>query len=138
CDINAMGGNLCRCTGYRAIQDAAAAVGPAPADAFRERLARAAPEVGSMECEGFSRPGTLAECFVLMERHPDARLIAGGTDLAVESNLRLKRFPWLISLEGLKELREFRESAGEVEIGAGLTLTEIGAAWQFDLIEEWL
>lgn len=138
CDIHAMSGNLCRCTGYQAIRNAAQAVGPAREDAFRERLARPAPEVAPMECDGFSRPGTLADCLAMMAEHPEARLIAGGTDLAVESNLRLKRFPWLISLEALRELRTFDESEAAVEIGAGLTLSEIGAWWTAELLHEWL
>ena len=138
CDLHAMGGNLCRCTGYRPIGDAARAVGAAPHDAFRERLSRPAPAMAAVACEGFARPGTLADCWRLIEEHPDARLIAGGTDLAVESNLRLKRFPYLIGLEALEELRAFRESASEVEIGAGLTLSEIGQAWRPALLEEWL
>jgi xanthine dehydrogenase small subunit len=138
CDPHAMGGNLCRCTGYRPIRDAAAAVGPAPDDEFRARLARPAPSVAGMECEGFSRPATLAECLRLMADRPDARLIAGATDLAVESNLRLRRFPWLISLEALAELRGFRESETEVEIGAGLTLAEIARLWKPAVLTEWL
>jgi xanthine dehydrogenase small subunit len=54
----------------------------------------------------------------------------------VESNLRLKRFPYLIGLEALPELRVFRESESEIEIGAALTLGEIDlphpvwAEWQ--------
>jgi len=139
CDIHAMSGNLCRCTGYRPIRDAARALGAAPGDAFRERLARPAPRVEPMQCDGFARPGTLAECRRLMDQHPEARLIAGGTDLAVESNLRLRRFPYLISLEAPEELRGFRESESEVEIGAGLTLSEVGQAWRsVPLLEEWL
>ena len=42
-----------------------------------------------------SGKSTLAESLALLAEHPDARLIAGGTDLAVESNLRLRRFPYL-------------------------------------------
>jgi xanthine dehydrogenase small subunit len=60
-----------------------------------------------------------------MEEHPDARLIAGGTDLTVECNLRFRRFPYLISLEALPELRVLRDSADALEIGAGLPLAEI-------------
>ena len=129
CDPHAMGGNLCRCTGYRPIRDAALSLGPAPPGAFRDRLAQPAPHLGPAAYQGFSRPATLAESLALLAEHPDARLIAGGTDLAVESNLRLRRFPYLIGLEALAELRPFHESASEIEIGAGLTLSEIGQAW---------
>jgi xanthine dehydrogenase small subunit len=136
CEVHALEGNLCRCTGYRPIRNAALRVGEAPAGPLRDRLDAAAPAIERVECDGFSRPATLAECFGTMARHPDARLIAGGTDLAVESNLRLRRFPHLISLEALQELRTFRETADAYEIGAGLTLSEIEfphAVWR-----EWL
>ena len=125
CDIHALTGNLCRCTGYRPIRDAALSLGLAPADKFRARLDAPAPEVGPVNYDGFSRPKTLAECLALLAEHPEARLIAGGTDLVVESNLRLRRFPRLIGVEGLDELRQLRDSEKELEIGAALTLSEI-------------
>lgn len=128
CDIQALTGNLCRCTGYRPIRDAALSLGPAPADKFRARLDAPAPEVGPVNYDGFSRPKTLAECLALLAEHPEARLIAGGTDLVVESNLRLRRFPHLICLEGLDELRQLRNSEKQLEIGAALTLSEITLA----------
>jgi len=56
--------------------------------------------------------------------------MAGATDLAVEANLRGRRFPLLVSVEAIPELRVFRDSEDEVEIGAGLTLSEIEALWQ--------
>jgi xanthine dehydrogenase small subunit len=133
CDPHATAGNLCRCTGYRPIRDAALSLGPAPADAFRERLSRPAPEVMPVMFESqeanFHRPGTLAECLALLAAHPDARLIAGATDLAVESNLRGRRFARLVSVEALRELRIFGETDAEVELGAALTLSEIEACW---------
>jgi xanthine dehydrogenase small subunit len=128
CDPHSMSGNLCRCTGYRPIRDAAESLGAPPSGALLARLDRPAPAMGPAQSEGFARPATVAECLQLLAEHPDARLIAGGTDLVVESNLRLRRFPYLISVEAIGELRQVGEREDELEIGAALTLTEAGQA----------
>jgi len=75
-----------------------------------------------------------------MEAHPAAQFVAGNTDLGVVTNLRDRRFPHLISLEGVPELRLFRDEAEYVEIGAGLTLSEIGERWNGApaIFPEWL
>ena len=133
CDPHAMGGNLCRCTGYRPLRDAALGLGMPPDDDFQRRLRRPAPPVGAFSLPhaefAFERPASLADCLALLEAHPEARLVAGATDLAVEANLRGRRWPLLVSLEAVPELRGFRDADGEVEIGAGLTLSEIEARW---------
>lgn len=144
CNPYATAGNLCRCTGYRPIRDATLSLGPAPADSFRERLALPAPEVGAaafeLENARFHRPATLTECSALLLAHSDARLVAGATDLAVESNLRGRRFSHLVSVEALPELRNFRETDNEVELGAALTLSEIEAHWKDapSVIHDWM
>src|SRR4030095_10532950 len=70
CDPHAMSGNLCRCTGYRPLRDAALALDDAPPGGFRDRLSRPAPAVNAVHAEGFIRPGTLAECFDALAGHP--------------------------------------------------------------------
>ncbi len=144
CDAQALGGNLCRCTGYRPIRDAALSLGPAPDDRFRHRLSLPPPPVAGMSYAGpdgiFSRPGTLEECLALLSDRPGARMIAGATDLAVESNLHGRKFPHLVSVEALAELRVFEDRPEAVEIGAGLTLEEIAARWHGapEVLGEWL
>ncbi len=144
CDPHELGGNLCRCTGYRPIRDAALSLGPAPAGEFLERLSQPAPRLEPVDHRSgtsrFSRPSTLAECFAILGADPGARLVAGGTDLGVESNLRGTRWKHIVSLEGIGELREFSESADRVVIGAGLPLSEIPQCWPSapEAFREWL
>ena len=129
CDPLAMGGNLCRCTGYRPIRDAALALGPAPAGPLRDRLARPAPRLGAIDLPNFSRPSTLGDCFATMARHPEAVLVAGGSDLGVESNLRHKRWPHVVSLEAIDELHQLSEDDASVRIGAALPLADLERRW---------
>jgi xanthine dehydrogenase small subunit len=144
CDPASLGGNLCRCTGYRPIRDAALSLGPAPAGAFGDRLSRPAPPLESVvyaaEGSAFDRPATLDECFSIAAAHPEARWISGATDLGVESNLHFRRWPRLVSLEGVAELREFSETPDAVHIGATLPLSEIAARWTAapEVFREWL
>jgi len=75
-----------------------------------------------------------------MREHPGAKLVAGGTDLAVESNLVARRWPHLISLDAIDELRGFSNESDRVTIGAALSLNEIDERWidAPDVFREWL
>lgn len=132
-DTDALGGNLCRCTGYRPIRDAMQSLGPPPDSAMRRRLGQPAPQLLPVDYETaagrFSRPCSLSACLELAANNKHARFVAGNTDLGVMTNLKHQRFPHLISLEGVPELNEFRDTPDIVEIGAGLTLTGIGERW---------
>jgi xanthine dehydrogenase small subunit len=129
CDPHAMAGNLCRCTGYRPIRDAALALGPAPADAFHDRLQRPAPVPTAIASDAYSRPTDVAACLEILASHPRATIVAGATDLGVESNLRGRRFAHLVSIDAIDELREYSETATSVRIGAAMTLTDVARGW---------
>jgi xanthine dehydrogenase small subunit len=129
-DLHAMSGNLCRCTGYRPIRDAAYALGMPPEDdAFATRLASPPPPVQHTriaEADGeLVRPTSLAEATAVLREHPDAVLVAGSTDWGVEVNIRGVRAAYAIAVDRLPELRGFDVSEDWIELGAALTLTEI-------------
>ncbi|RII20955.1 Nicotinate dehydrogenase FAD-subunit [Streptomyces sp. YIM 130001] len=129
-DLHSLSGNLCRCTGYRPIRDAAFAVGtPEEDDPLAQRREQAAPEpVATRYAQGdseFVRPGTLAEALRTLRERPDAVVVAGSTDWGVEVNIRSRRADYVVAIDRLPELRELRVEDDFIQIGAAQTLTEI-------------
>ncbi|GAB6985976.1 FAD binding domain-containing protein [Nocardioides pyridinolyticus] len=127
-DLHALSGNLCRCTGYRPIADAARALGaPDEADPLAARCARPAPAPAATHVAdgagSLVRPATLPEALALLAEHPDATLLAGATDLGVEVNLRGSRPAYLVAIDRLPELRTL--TTDRLEIGAALRLSEV-------------
>jgi xanthine dehydrogenase small subunit len=143
CQIDAMGGNLCRCTGYRPIRDAAISLGRPAEGLFLDRLARPAPRLDAVHFRAnggsFERPATLAEAIAIAAEDPTVRWIAGATDLGVESNLRFRRWSRLVSVEAIPELLEFSETPESVRIGAALPLSEMERLWTNppELVRQW-
>ena len=129
-DLHALSGNLCRCTGYRPIRDAAYALGqPEPVDPFLTRLAEPAPAAAATTTSStqgdYVRPADLAGALELLAVHPDAPLVAGSTDWGVELNIRHARAALSIGIDRLEELREFSFGPDRIDLGAALSLSEI-------------
>jgi xanthine dehydrogenase small subunit len=129
-DLHALSGNLCRCTGYRPIRDAAFTLGsPEPGDPLAERRDRPAPDpVATMLERGderFTRPASLDEALRMLREEPGAVVAAGTTDWGVDVNLRGRRAPLTIAIERLAELRAFEFGEASIEIGAALSLAEV-------------
>jgi xanthine dehydrogenase small subunit len=142
-DLHALSGNLCRCTGYRPIRDAAYALGtPEADDPFAARVREPAPAAASTRLTGssgtYARPADLAEALGLLAEHPDAVLVAGSTDWGVEANIRGSRAAYAIGIDRLPELRTLDVGAEVVEVGAALSLSEVerGLAGRVPLLDQ--
>jgi xanthine dehydrogenase small subunit len=133
CQIDdTLSGNLCRCTGYRPIIDAAMRMGELPPVWFDRAalqqqlipLQRSAMATYSAGGQQFHAPRTLAELVQLRFDQPDACLLAGSTDVGLWVTKQLRDLGDIIYLGNVAELKTVREADGMLEIGAAVTLED--------------
>jgi len=123
----ALSGNLCRCTGYRPIVQAACSLQAQASHKVDE--AAVAQSLHSLPARqdkqtAYKLPTDLGSLLQARAAHPQAQLIAGATDAGLWITQGLKSLPHIIDLSRVRALRRVETYPHHIAIGAAVTLQD--------------
>ena len=147
----ALSGNLCRCTGYKPIIAAAFSMfnekSDEPLDYYKKNQKNITKILGELnnpehislsykksnKTIKYDAPSTINELSNVLINSTSANIIAAGTDLSLEITQSMKEFSHIVSVNQVIELKEIKDNAKELEIGAAVSYEDAASC----LITNW-
>ena len=135
--VEELSGNLCRCTGYRPIFDAAQSMSELPRMQVNEsellKQLSTLNAAGSANTASYLAPSNLKELLAARAAHPDALIAAGTTDVGLWITKQHKQYAQILDVTRAEELRRITTDGKQISIGAAVSLTDAFNA----LVEHW-